>query len=620
MPEMPINNEPMPVSYPATDFLIRGRGIIDETQAILERQFADVMEEHFMMDSNTLGQTVTDSIPVQDSQWAYIEAPVLASMPILHKWPIGTIVKWDISQKIIANYINNNNRQEQLLIQILDYTSGGNIWRYRYINEVEDEDNSIECRYFKLATAEECIEYERVRASLKQCETMPPIGTVLEYLGNMRNKELKGKRGVVLSHVSNNRILFHWFNEVRNDENIRFDRFKISDSQRNGFTPPPLDICECKNCNSSRILSYSIHIHLGDTDIMHFCDDHCAISSGYFKCGCCGTWMNTRNEQSCTYINDVFICTFCAQTEYASCACCARQELRRRMHLNMDLSFTCRYCHENSTKLIHDHSFKPFFSFQKMVWENTRYLGIELEIEVKDSGDTRDKLARLIKTWLGQQPPVPDFKGRDGKIVKGRSLDKLVYFKFDRSLNNGIEIVFHPFTLKSFHKHFPLQGFLKLLADNKGYIAGNCGMHIHVSKERLSSMDLTRGRWFFYHCEPFLKRFSEREKFDYCKFEKFRPPTDPYYQEFGHYSCLNIANPSCKTMEVRLFNATLDHKKFLANLQFSDLFVDYIQNGPGIAFLKRQSKYVIWQNFIDYAKAQNRYQIFTNWILTRAIV
>ena len=190
--------------------------------------------------------------------------------------------------------------------------------------------------------------------------------------------------------------------------------------------------------------------------------------------------------------------------------------------------------------------------------------------------------------------------------------------KHDASLDNGIEIVTHPFTLQAFHKYFPLKDFLKFLKDNNALVAENCGMHVHVSKEKVSRASLLNGKWFFYKCEPLLKKFSERQIFKYCEFDPYQPRPNPYDQEHGHRAVFNVA-ASPKTLEIRICRSTLDYTKFLANIQFADCLVSYIQRG-GSAFLRSASTNRIWGDFIDYAKRGRQYNMFTDYVLKNNIV
>lgn len=549
-----------------------------------------------------------------DGDGGWLTAPdmveiVTEEKPTNHKWPIGTIVKWNMNLSEIRSHLSQLNRKSPL-IRIVDYFTSGDIKRMRWLGDAEDDIYSIPTKYFVSASAADIIEFETAQATLNLCQSRPEIGVVLEYLGN--RSQIRGCRGTVLGHGQHNKIYFHWFNDAECDQYTDWSKFRVYSSQKHKFVPKDEDYCTCKNCNSkASILGAAIS---PDTEGI-FCSHECALEADYYLCSCCHQYHHDDDMADVDVEGDV--CQNCFDVHYGTCSCCERHFNTLNM-INFGSEFTCHHCVENSRRTIHGHDFKPRFLFNKMEWENTRYLGIELEVECEHS---RDTTAKMIKTWLSQQPPTPDVTTRDGKLIKGKTLDKLVYIKSDGSLHNGIEIVFHPFTLKSFHKNFPLKGFLSLLKNNGCFVLDNCGMHVHVSKEKLSKIELLKGKWLFHKCQLFLKKFSERTRFDYCKFEPYEPLPIPWDQEYGHYSVLNIASQSAKTMEVRLFNATLDHTKFLANLQFSDVLVDYIQHGaPTIAGMSAKSAHVMWQHFIDYAKSKNMYHIFTRWILTKAIV
>jgi hypothetical protein len=535
------------------------------------------------------------------------------------KWPIGTIVKWDITidgikEHVISQGIGLKNN----FLKIVRYSSSGNLQECRYIGKCENTIFSYDTKYFVEASKKECALFEKTMAEMNQCTSRPPIGTVLEFLGH---GSLNGKRCVVLEEKSDDGIYVKWLRIERASEKIKFCFFRISSSQEGSFVSSDRDYCSCKNCNLKlRVINPQV-IKISTTE--RYCSRTCAQINGWVACASCNKY---HQEAVLLRANDSQVCQNCLSTYYRPCNDCGGVFLISRMNISNSLThietsiFTCRSCIDCVRSLIHDHSYKPNYCFNKMAWENTRYLGIELEVEIKGSSDARLKMAEKIKTFLSQQEKVKDVLMRDGIVHKGRKLDRLIYMKSDGSLNNGIEIVFNPFTLKSFHKNFPLQVFLKFLAEHDALIKDNCGMHIHVSKDRLSDLDLVKGKWFFHKCESFLKTFSSRSRFDFCKFDPYPPTRDPYRQEYGHHSALNTHSRSEKTLEIRIFNATLDYHKFLANLQFADVFVDYIQHGAGAVFLQRENKNIIWQNFLEYAKSQNRYQVMTSWILQNRIV
>lgn len=586
----------------------------------------------------TLSESIDDPLTQPDIREARIEPLTVVPRECTGKWPIGTIVKWNLNGIGVRDYLKNQGYLDQIFIKILAYDSGGNLKKYHFINEWEPSlHNSVEDKHFLIATDDEAKAYEKAMSLMKPILTMPVIGTVLEYMVN--NSRNSHRLCVVIGEASEKRVLIKWLQVARDKlgpetESIPFNKFRIANSQKQGFTLKEeelkRDYCRCEGCRSLRHKDYVKKIQanvffesIGDFVIkVHtFCDGPCAGQSHWSRCSACNADINISDGLNAFNTQDSHVCRTCFFSFYTGCIECGRYY---RVGTNVFDSNVCAYCIMQQRKLIHDHNYKPNYAFQKMAWENTRYLGIELEIEVEaDSSSNlsgREILAARIKKWLKEQPRTMDIKMKDGQTIKGKPLNKLVYMKSDGSLNNGIEIVWHPFTLKSFHKNFPLQPFLKFLSENQSKTHSNCGMHIHVSKEKLSTIDLIKGKWFFHKCQPFLKKFSDRKSFSYCKFDAEPPRTDPYRQDYGHYSVLNIASPDAKTLEVRVFNATLNPLKFLANLQFSDVFVDYIQHGAGIAFLKRETPHVIWQNFIDYAKSQNRYHIMTSWILTKGIV
>lgn len=228
------------------------------------------------------------------------------------------------------------------------------------------------------------------------------------------------------------------------------------------------------------------------------------------------------------------------------------------------------------------------------------YLGIELEVEAGQY-KAHDKPV-LVMAWLEKH-------GHSDKV----------YIKEDSSLSNGFEIVFHPITLQALHKLFPMKLFLAYLQSIKltSHKNGTCGLHVHLSRKKLKDSDIYKGKMFFYKCSEYLKKFSARNKFNYCKFDEAMP-SSWNDQEFGKYSAFNsCASPS--TVELRLFRGTLIYDRFLASIQFSDLFGEYIQK-VSMSHLRTDKNVFIWQSFIDFAKRSNRYSQFIKYVIKKGII
>lgn len=548
----------------------------------------------------------------------FLSSSTISSSPIPPpRFPIGSIVRFILPYEACKDfYVSKNITQERPLCRIVGYTERNESIRgLTWINHPCTDNSDYHLDYFIPATSEEIKYFEDQMALMNFCTEAPPIGTVVEYL-DPHNLGIIKKRAVVVSHAAGNKILVNFLNKKHLDYNrdYLFNVFRIASNQNGFFVPNERELCKCLDCQSIRTIEYVFGIaQTNGQEAEIFCNGACARNYGYCNCAACGEWVHRENVQSVEITGGGHLCPTCA-TQYSPCNECSR------FISNSDLlsGGVCRSCHSNHSLQIHDYSYKPMALFNKMAWENTRYLGIELEIEVQGSSDEkRMEVAQKIKAWLKSLPVIPEMR-LPAVTVKQRSWDKLVYLKHDGSLHNGIEIVFHPITLSSFHKHFCAKDFLEFLKSNNCVISERCGMHVHVSKDKLSTPQLLKGKWLFYKCEQFIRKLSERSDFHYCQFER-EPSKDPYNQEFGRRTALNVAG-STKTLEIRVFKSTLDYKKFLTNIQFADVFVDYIQYGAGSNFLKRSTPHQVWIDFVDYAKKQRRYQVMTNYILQNRIV
>lgn len=517
------------------------------------------------------------------------------------QWPIGTIIKWDISNKNIKLHIQARGYAlSNPLIKIHAYDIYGKITEIQRFGEVEKfVEIHYETSHFVKANPFEVQLFNQALADLRQCTEYPPIGKVVKYIG--KESSIKN-RGVVIGHSKDNKILLKWVTGSSSGGviNISFDVFQIAKKQDGSFTPNMPDYHNCESCNSLRLLE-----NLKIRNQKKYCDDTCARNDGQDYCRNCGDWRNASNLLNTT---DGLTCSNCYESNYRECNDCGRHCNINDLQRNFGGPLQCGHCRRYGTQLIKPYDYKPSSIYSKMVYENTRYLGIELEIEI-DSDKERQPMAEKITTWLKQQK---------GGRTDGKSLSKLVYIKNDGSLENGLEIVFHPFTLKALHKNFPIKSFLEFLNEHNAGISSRCGMHVHVSKDKVSRESLLIGKWFFYKCSSFLMKFSDRKEFKYCQFEPWEPKSDPYNQEYGRRTAFNVAG-SPNTLEVRIFQATLDYTKFLANLQFADCFVAYIQN-RSIVFLKNHTQWQVWEDFIDFSKRDGRYQVMSSYILREGIV
>ena len=97
---------------------------------------------------------------------------------------------------------------------------------------------------------------------------------------------------------------------------------------------------------------------------------------------------------------DMSYCQGCWEDRFASCHECGQPYRRDNMrYVEEDDEFYCERCYGHG-RLIHDYTYTPTFEFKKMPWENTLYLGVELEVEPENESESVkivEKLTEYLK-------------------------------------------------------------------------------------------------------------------------------------------------------------------------------------------------------------------------------
>jgi hypothetical protein len=166
-----------------------------------------------------------------------------------------------------------------------------------------------------------------------------------------------------------------------------------------------------------------------------------------------------------------------------------------------------------------------------------------------------------------------------------------LYAKNDASLNMGCEFNTHPFNMNWFLKRNKIQYIRKLIAE--GFRAKRtCGFHVHLSRNYFTVNHQLKMVKMFYGYPNFIARVSQRSAMFYCKSKIARDvrrwiayrddsvitPIDMKtlsgcknvieYQndEYVKYVALNFLPK--KSIEVRIFQGTVNKKLILAYLEF----------------------------------------------------
>lgn len=167
-----------------------------------------------------------------------------------------------------------------------------------------------------------------------------------------------------------------------------------------------------------------------------------------------------------------------------------------------------------------------------------------------------------------------------------KSVGEFAILKHDGSLNNGFEVVSAPMSMEVhrseiWDKFFDKDGGRKNLRAAK---TETCGMHVHVSRDGLSTMTVGKVLEFIHSSknQEFIEVIAGRERNRYCMFANDDSKVEALRAKRGlqfereRYNGVNLQNEH--TMEIRIFKGTLSRKVFLKNLEFCESLVKFAQN------------------------------------------
>lgn len=204
----------------------------------------------------------------------------------------------------------------------------------------------------------------------------------------------------------------------------------------------------------------------------------------------------------------------------------------------------------------------------------------------------------------------------------------LFYCKTDSSLSDdGIEVVSHPFSWnfwKTYGQDIYDTLFNTLLSS--GYSSAESsegGMHIHISKNAISSSQLLKLLWFVYESPKFIKLIAQRTSsyadIDYPSlvgwsldtFKKklsalTRIAKRKYSSEQSRYTAMNFAND--QTIEFRIFNGTLNIMTLSKNIEFLHSLISYCSQTPINTIVNKKKEETRVDNYLQFlANNQSKY-------------
>ena len=205
-----------------------------------------------------------------------------------------------------------------------------------------------------------------------------------------------------------------------------------------------------------------------------------------------------------------------------------------------------------------------------------RYLGVELEVECRDVG--RGEKAQQLH-----------------EIINNEVFASKVFFENDGSLNNGFEIISQPMGLD---RHREVWQWLNDKSAVKGLRSHNtttCGLHVHVSRENLSKLQIAKIVSFINdpENEQLVRAVARRYAEGYCKIKVKKIGQSA--QSEDRYEAVNITPR--KTIEFRIFKGSLKYESVMSAIQFCNSLVDFCgRANTSIRDLKAD-------NFLDFIRA-----------------
>ena len=304
------------------------------------------------------------------------------------------------------------------------------------------------------------------------------------------------------------------------------------------------------------------------------------------RCALC--YENGSAEDNPVEIRDngLALCQNCCDDHYFMCdGCCSFLS-----NDNYSQDGQCYNCNPGDDSEILDAGYTPNFTFYKEVYENTLFQGVELEIECPDNCN-RSEFARAFKEFL-----------------KKNDMHKGIYVKDDGSLDNGFEIVSMPFTSRARHRLLDWYKILKYLKAKraKSFRTDTCGLHIHVSREALTDNDIRKIKYFFWVNRGRVQKVAGRRANNYCEFQSFHHvmfAAADNLRQSTRYLAVNVVTQTKKrTVEFRIFKGTLDHKRLMGCLQFTEALCEFVKL-VGFAGLERGS----WAKFKAWIRQEGRF-------------
>jgi len=296
--------------------------------------------------------------------------------------------------------------------------------------------------------------------------------------------------------------------------------------------------------------------------------DYCpsCFERRYASCCHCRTVIN---RQDVAAVRGETWCKTCADATFFTCDQCGRLARRgQEFQFEGDDAHYCENCYNarNQNGGVAEYHHTGFRRNYFAKGENDpRSIPQGVEIELDNPEGSRTDRSTIAKYANTKVPFAPDVK-TDGSLS-----------------GNGFEIAWQPATLRAWYeKNEQMEAFFAA-CQKHGYRGHNLGaVHIHVDKRRISNFTLAKVFKFFYNPENFvfILVVSQRRKDALSRWANLNGLNDKtlYKQArnkesyIDRYTGINITQ---RTVEFRIYNSTVDLKRFYKNLEFTESIIRF---------------------------------------------
>lgn len=335
------------------------------------------------------------------------------------------------------------------------------------------------------------------------------------------------------------------------------------------------ECCDCWVCNACNVL------------LSHeeFRCESCEECSECCVCVVCSVCDRRSPDENCDQCDR---CSSC-------CNCFYCEECESTVPRDNNVCYSCSTCREHCSctpdcVMSYSTNVLNYTTFHGQP-ENGLYFGVELEVQVTQSGSIDNKAAQ----WAAER--------NDWFILKE-----------DGSLSRGFEIVTAPSDLRTHRREWKrLLGNKDLVRNLRSYQTNCCGLHVHASRQPLGK--LTVGKIVeFMNCrenQDHIYKIASRTSEHYARVDSSLDIKQGFVgtRTDSRYEAVNLRNPD--TIEFRIFRGTLSLHHVLADIEFVDAVCRWAMT---ISMKEAKS----WDNFWKYATShKSRYANFITYMLDK---